>query len=65
MQEATDEIIDLHDRYKDFVIKTQEETIPYIERNYRYSFNYFSINITMPGSLHTQDWNTSSGKFAQ
>ena len=31
--DALAEIIDVHDRYKDFAIKTQEEAIDYIERN--------------------------------
>lgn len=32
--DAIEEIIDVHDRYKDFAIKTQEEAIKYIEENY-------------------------------
>lgn len=35
VQEAIDEIIDVHERYKDFAVKTQEEAIAYIEKNYR------------------------------
>lgn len=35
VQEAIDEIIDVHARYKDFAVKTQEEAIAYIEKNYR------------------------------
>jgi len=34
VQDALAEIIDVHDRYKDFAIKTQEEVIEYIEKNY-------------------------------
>lgn len=34
VQDALAEIIDVHDRYKDFAIKTQEEAIVYIEKNY-------------------------------
>ncbi|MES2592626.1 MAG: HEAT repeat domain-containing protein [Bacteroidota bacterium] len=33
VQEAIDEIIDVHNRYKDFAVKTQEEAIQYIEQN--------------------------------
>jgi HEAT repeat protein len=32
--DAIEEIIDVHDRYKNFTIKTQEEAIEYIEKNY-------------------------------
>ncbi|MCE3279245.1 MAG: hypothetical protein K0S44_1436 [Bacteroidetes bacterium] len=32
--DAIEEIIDVHDRYKDFAIKTQEEAIDYIEKNF-------------------------------
>jgi HEAT repeat protein len=32
--DAIEEIIDVHDRYKNFTIKTQEEAIRYIEENY-------------------------------
>lgn len=32
---AIEEIIDVHDRYKDFAIKTQEEAIAYIQKNGR------------------------------
>lgn len=35
VKEAIDEIIDVHERYKDFAVKTQEEAIAYIEKNYR------------------------------
>jgi hypothetical protein len=31
--DALAEIIDVHDRYKDFAIKTQAEAIAYIEKN--------------------------------
>jgi hypothetical protein len=34
VQDALAEIIDVHDRYKDFAIKTQGEAIAYIEKNY-------------------------------
>jgi hypothetical protein len=32
--DAIAEIIDVHDRYKDFAIKTQEEAVDYIEKNF-------------------------------
>lgn len=32
--DAIEEIIDVHDRYKNFAIKTQEEAIDYIEKNF-------------------------------
>lgn len=35
VQEALEEIIDVHDRYKDFAIKTQEEAIAYIQKHYK------------------------------
>ncbi|MBA3971946.1 MAG: hypothetical protein H0X46_07340 [Bacteroidetes bacterium] len=31
---AIDEIIDVHQRYKDFSVKTQKEAIEYIEKNF-------------------------------
>jgi HEAT repeat protein len=34
VKDALEEIIDVHDRYKDFAVKTQEEAMEYIERNY-------------------------------
>jgi hypothetical protein len=34
VRDALAEIIDVHDRYKDFAIKTKEEAIAYIEKNY-------------------------------
>jgi hypothetical protein len=34
VNEAIEEIIDVHDRYKDFSIKTQAEAIDYIEKNF-------------------------------
>lgn len=33
--EALDEIIDVHERYKDFAILSQEDAIGYIDKNYR------------------------------
>ncbi|HEX8516385.1 MAG TPA: HEAT repeat domain-containing protein [Bacteroidia bacterium] len=35
VRDALEEIIDVHDRYKDFAIKTQEEAIEYIEGVYK------------------------------
>lgn len=35
MQQALDEIIDVHNRYKDFAILTQEQAIDYIDKQYR------------------------------
>lgn len=35
VQSALDEIIDVHERYKNFAVKTQEEAINYIEENYK------------------------------
>jgi HEAT repeat protein len=32
--DAIEEIIDVHERYKDFTLKTQQEAIDYIEKNY-------------------------------
>jgi HEAT repeat protein len=32
--DALEEIIDVHDRYKDFSVKTQQEAMDYIEKNY-------------------------------
>lgn len=32
--DVIDEIIDVHDRYKNFSVKTQEEAIKYIEKNF-------------------------------
>lgn len=32
--DALEEIIDVHDRYKDFAVKTQKEAIAYIEKNF-------------------------------
>jgi len=32
--DSIEEIIDVHDRYKDFAIKTQKEAIAYIEKNF-------------------------------
>jgi len=32
---AIDEIIDVHDRYKNFAVKTQEEAIKYIEKHFK------------------------------
>ena len=34
VKEAIDEIIDVHDRYKNFAVLTQKEAIDYIEKNY-------------------------------
>ena len=34
LKDAIEEIIDVHDRYKDFAIKTQKEAIAYIEKNF-------------------------------
>lgn len=34
VNDAIEEIIDVHDRYKDFSIKTQEEAIDYIEKHF-------------------------------
>jgi HEAT repeat protein len=34
VEDAIEEIIDVHHRYRDFSIKTQEEAINYIEKNY-------------------------------
>lgn len=34
VKEAIDEIIDVHDRYKNFSVKTQKEAIEYIEKNF-------------------------------
>ncbi|MGZ4033817.1 MAG: HEAT repeat domain-containing protein [Bacteroidia bacterium] len=34
VKDALEEIIDVHDRYKNFAIKTQEEAVKYIEENY-------------------------------
>ncbi len=34
VKDALDEIVDVHDRYKNFAVKTQEEAISYIEENY-------------------------------
>jgi HEAT repeat protein len=33
--DAVEEIIDVHDRYRDFSVLTQEQAIAYIEKNYR------------------------------
>ncbi|MFL5765076.1 MAG: HEAT repeat domain-containing protein [Bacteroidia bacterium] len=33
VKDALEEIIDVHDRYRDFAVKTQEEAIRYIEKN--------------------------------
>jgi HEAT repeat protein len=33
--QALDEIIDVHDRYKDFAVLTQEQAIDYIDKHYR------------------------------
>ncbi|MBV1887663.1 MAG: HEAT repeat domain-containing protein [Urechidicola sp.] len=35
VQSALDEIVDVHRRYKDFAILTQQEVIDYIDKNYR------------------------------
>jgi hypothetical protein len=35
--DAVEEIIDVHDRYRDFSILTQEEAIIYIEKHYKKS----------------------------
>jgi len=37
--EALDEIIDVHERYKDFAILTQEEAISYIDKEYKGGMN--------------------------
>jgi hypothetical protein len=34
VNDALDEIIDVHDRYKDFAVKTQQEAVAYIEKNF-------------------------------
>jgi len=34
VKEALDEIIDVHYRYKNFAVKTQEQAIQYIEKHY-------------------------------
>lgn len=34
VKDAIEEIIDVHDRYKDFSVKTQDEAIEYIEKHY-------------------------------
>ncbi|MES2141155.1 MAG: HEAT repeat domain-containing protein [Bacteroidota bacterium] len=34
VQDALEEIIDVHDRYKDFAIKTQEQAVQYIAKHY-------------------------------
>lgn len=34
VQDALEEIIDVHDRYKDFAVKTQEQAIQYIAKHY-------------------------------
>jgi len=35
VNDALDEIVDVHQRYKDFAILTQEEAIAYIDKNYK------------------------------
>ena len=40
VSQALDEIIDVHDRYKDFAILTQEQAIDYIEKHYGHSFRH-------------------------
>jgi HEAT repeat protein len=34
VKDALEEIIDVHERYKDFAVKTQEEAMEYIEKNF-------------------------------
>nr|WP_299070290.1 hypothetical protein [uncultured Allomuricauda sp.] len=34
VEKALDEIVDVHDRYKNFSVLTQKEAITYIDKNY-------------------------------